>query len=187
MMTWHERKGSLLLLFLHSPISTFIFSIQCGRKRFSDFLFFFLDGCHRESLESRSLGAAAAAAQMEDIHWHRRKKVKKKFQKTFFFSWTLAPNGGWRVSLVFSCPVCHVTLAVQQHSTSIVSLPPSTTISPSPFGLLTQSSGSLSSVTCSSSSMAKPNGTIVGSTWLVDQYLLLLFLFKRLKVMKDSK
>jgi hypothetical protein len=85
MMTWHERKGSLLLLFLHSPISTFIFSIQCGRKRFSDFLFFFLDGCHRESLESRSLGAAAAAAQMEDIHWHRRKKVKKKFQKKFFF------------------------------------------------------------------------------------------------------
>ena len=98
------RTGRTFPLFL-LPISTF--SIRCG-KRFSFFSPFILVGpVPSESLESRSLGAA----QMEDIHWQRRKK-KKRNSEEFFLN---APQWG-----MTRCPVnaSRDTLAskmLQQH------------------------------------------------------------------------
>lgn len=155
-MTWHERKGFLILLFL-PPIDFYFFQFNVEGN---DSLFlFFLDGCHRESLESRSLGAAAAA-QMEDIHWHRRKKEKKKkFRKKFFLN--ARPNGGWRVSLSrlqLPCVSRDTGCAAAAHRSWVCPpLRPSLLV-PLDFWL---NRAVLSSVTCSSSSMAKPNGTIV--------------------------
>ena len=143
MMTWHEVNVQRGLCFV------FLFDFMYSIDR-NDFFFFwvsssFWTGAIASHWESRPFGAA----QMEDILLTKKKKFSSFFSSSLFFLsvclsyrnfWLNVSLWRWRRFWTFS--LAPVSRDIHTVRTSIVSCLYTTRSPSSPFGLLTQSSGS---------------------------------------------